>query len=71
VLPAFDRPLDQPGPLEHLHVLRRTGERHRKRLSERPDREVFRRQPVEHVTPGVVSQDVEEPVQRSMFNHLV
>lgn len=36
VLAALDRPLDQPGLPEHLHVLRRSGERHRQRLGSAP-----------------------------------
>src|SRR4051812_5050822 len=61
---------DQPGPLEHFHMLRSAGEAHCKRLGERSDRSLAERELRQHPAPRRIGKRVENSIE-SILNHVV
>ena len=70
---AADIAADQACGFEHLDMLRRRGERHRKRFGEFAHRALAGREIAEHGAPRRVAEGVEDRIEseRIMFNHEV
>ena len=73
VLPADHVAVDQPGPLEHFHVLRDGVQRHGKLPGDLGDGGRFPAQGYQNGAPGRIRDRPEHPIQdeRAMLNHLV
>jgi hypothetical protein len=69
---TVDGAMDEPGSLENLHVLGRSGERHGKRLGEFADGEFAQGEPAQHLAARIMGQRVKDIVhQDPILNHMV
>jgi hypothetical protein len=72
VAPTVDDSADEPGPLEHLYVLRGGGQRHGQRPGKFAHGQLAIAQPSDHVSPSAVGKRVKDRVYpRQFLNHKV
>ena len=69
---AVDRPLHQPGALQHPHVFRCAGEAHAERGRQFPDREFPFRKLTKHGSPRRIRERMKDSIEMGeLFNHMV